>query len=194
MKRPYLQRLQISLYTIYNIRLENLDHKILYRQEESSLPQRLYYKLYKQTSKIIFPFVFFVHGSFLENLLFVKLKCYQLGHKKTKTPKNLQTPKLLNRKPHKVSPKQPMRIIQLSTLKERNPHLQQNLMNENVSQNSISKERRNLLQMSMSSLIKKNFIENFIQHTTFSSKKRQYTGRGVVHCGYRNKIKYWKRM
>lgn len=146
MKIPYLQRLQISLYTIYSIRLENLDHKILYRQEESSLPQRLYYKLYKQTSKIIFPFVFFVHGSFLENLLFVKLKCYQLGHKKTKTQKNLQTPKLLNRKPHKVSPKQPMRIIQLSTLKEKNPHLQQNLMNENVSQNSISKERSNRLQ------------------------------------------------
>lgn len=43
-------------------------------QAESSLPQRLYYKLYKQTSKIFFPFVSFVHGSFLENLLLVKIK------------------------------------------------------------------------------------------------------------------------
>jgi hypothetical protein len=34
------------------------------------------------------------------------------------------------------------------------------------------------------------FIENFIQHTTFSSKKAIYRRIGV-HCCYRNKQKYW---
>lgn len=35
------------------------------------------------------------------------------------------------------------------------------------------------------------FIENFIQHTTFSSKKAIYRRVGV-HCCYRNKRKYWE--
>lgn len=34
------------------------------------------------------------------------------------------------------------------------------------------------------------FIENFIQHTTFSSKKAIYRRIGV-HCCYRNKQKHW---
>lgn len=90
------QRLQVLPYTFYNIRIENLDHKILYRQAESSLLQRLYYKLYKQSSKIFF------HSSYLYmipsyELLFLKLK---LGskhpHPQPRPQKSPQTSKQPN--------------------------------------------------------------------------------------------------
>lgn len=118
----------------------------------------------------------------------------QKAIKPNKTPKpkppNPQTIK--QDPPHFFPQTTNTRVTQLPTLKEK-PHNFSSTSQMRTFPQALFPRRGEIFFHGINSP-KKNFIENFIQHTTFSSKKRQYTGRVVVHCGYRNKIKYWKRM